>query len=115
MVNINGETWKILLVSPYHPSLQRPNGSFSIGCCDDNTKSIYINEDVNEIYLKKVLCHELVHACMYSYNIELNDQQEEILADLVATYGHEIINITNLIFTRLSNCRNDETGRSCLM
>ena len=113
MVNINGEVWAILLTSPNHPALQRPDGSFSIGCCDDTRKTIYINENVNEEYLKKVLCHELVHACMYSYNIELNDYQEEILADLVATYGHEIMNITNSIFVRLSECRNKNKGRLC--
>ena len=113
MVNINGEAWSIKLVSPNHPYLRRPTGSFSIGCCDDITKTIYINENVNEVYLKKVLCHELVHACMYSYNIELNDEQEEVLADLIATYGHEIMNITNSIFKRLSDCRNGKKGKSC--
>lgn len=115
MVNINGEAWTILLASPNHPALQRPNGSFSIGCCDDITKTIYINENVNEFYLKKVLCHELVHACMYSYNIELNEQQEEVLADLIATYGHEVMNMTNSIFTRLSSCRNENKGKSCFI
>ena len=115
MVNINGEAWTILLASPNHPALQRPNGSFSIGCCDDITKTIYINENVNEFYLKKVLCHELVHACMYSYNIELNEQQEEVLADLIATYGHEVMNMTNSIFTRLSSCRNEKQGKSCFV
>ena len=113
MVNINGEGWRILLVTPNHPYLQRPDGSFSIGCCDDITKAIYINENLNVVYLKKVLCHELVHACMYSYDIELNEYQEEILADLIATYGHEIMNITNSIFVRLSNCKNNNKGKSC--
>ena len=115
MVNINGETWTILLVSSNHPALKRPSGSFSIGCCDDITKTIYINENVNEIYLKKVLCHELVHACMYSYNISLNEQQEEVLADLIATYGHEVMTMTNSIFTRLSNCRNENKGKPCFV
>ena len=115
MVNINGEAWTILLASPNHPALQRPNGSFSIGCCDDITKTIYINENVNEFYLKKVLCHELVHACMYSYNVELNDYQEEVLADLIATYGQEIIFITNSMFKRLSDCRNNKKGESCYL
>lgn len=102
MVNINGENWRILLVSSNHPALMRPDGSFTLGCCDDLLKSIYIDENLNDRYLKKVLCHELVHACMYSYNVELNDHQEEVLADLVATYGHEIMYITNSIFKRLT-------------
>lgn len=115
MVNINGESWSIKLVSPNHPALCRPNGSFSIGCCNDISKTIYINQEVNELYLKKILCHELVHACMYSYDINLNKEQEEVLADLIATYGHEIMGITNSIFKRLSDCRKQNKGKSCII
>lgn len=101
MVNINGENWRILIVSSNHPAIQRPDGSFTLGCCDDDVKTIYICENLTDFYFKKVLCHELVHACMYSYNVNLNDYQEEVLADLIATYGQEIIFITNTIFKRL--------------
>jgi len=101
MININGEDWKIFLVSSNHPALMRVDGSYTIGCCDDDLKSIFIVEGLTDFYLRKVLCHELVHACMYSYNVDLNDYQEEVLADLIATYGQEIMYITNSIFTRL--------------
>jgi len=37
--------------------------------------------------MKKVLSHELTHAAMFSYNIEMSHDQEELFADLVATYG----------------------------
>lgn len=103
MININGENWRIFLVSPNHPALRTPTGLTSLGCCDDLLKSIFIDENVNDFYLKKVLCHELVHACMYSYNILLNDYQEEVLADLIATYGQEIVHMTNSIFKRLKD------------
>lgn len=72
MLNINGEDWRILLVSPFHPELYRSDGSLTIGACDDDTKSIYINENLPLVKVKKVLCHELVHACMFSYNVELS-------------------------------------------
>lgn len=101
MLNINGEDWKILIVSPTHPALHRSNNSFTIGACDDDTKSIYISENLTQRKMKKVLCHELVHAAMFSYNIELNLEQEELLADLIATYGQEIIGATNKIFNRI--------------
>ena len=113
MVNINGKGWKIYVVSSNHPALKKPNGSFALGCCDDSIKSIYIVEGLTDSYFKKVLCHELVHACMYSYNIDLNDYQEEILADLIATYGQEIMLITNSMFKRLSDCRNANKGYPC--
>lgn len=101
MLNINGENWRILLVSPFHPALYRSDGSLTIGACDDETKAIYLNENLPPQKMKKVLCHELTHACMFSYNVELNIGQEELLADLIATYGQEIIQETNKIFNRL--------------
>ena len=53
------------------------------------------------VFLKKVLCHELTHAAMFSYNVELTIEQEELLAELIATYGEEIIDITNILFYKL--------------
>lgn len=101
MVNINGENWRIFLVSPDHPQLLTSNKEYVLGVCDDNLKSIFINDSLNKYYTKKVLCHELTHAAMFSYNVDLDYKQEEILADLIATYGQEIINITNTIFKKI--------------
>lgn len=111
MININGEEWIILIASPNHPALQQPNGSYTLGVCDDNIKTIYIVDNLTPYYFKKVLSHELTHACMFSYNIILTLEQEELLADLVATYGQEIVQITNLLFGRLKTCdKNKKTG-----
>lgn len=101
MITINNEKWEIHLVSPFHSQLQRSDGGFALGVCDDNFKRIYINNELNSHYIKKVLCHELTHAAMFSYNIDLSIEQEELLADLMATYGQEIIHITNGIFKRI--------------
>ena len=109
MFNINGEYWRILLVSDNHPALMRQDGSFTIGSCDDTTKAIYIVEGLSNEYFKKVLCHEMTHACMFSYDVILTIEQEELLADLIATYGQEIVRTTNTIFRRLQ-C-NKKNGR----
>lgn len=101
MININGEEWKIVLVCPFHPALKRSDQGYTLGVCDDTIKTIFINSELNEKYIEKVLCHELTHAAMFSYNIELTLEQEEILADLIATYGQEIVYITNLVFKRI--------------
>ena len=53
--------------------------------------------------LKKVLCHEITHAAMFSYNVQLTLEQEQLIADLISTYGEEIVYITNKIFTKLEN------------
>jgi len=39
---------------------------------------------------------------MFSYHVELGIEQEELVANLIATYGQEIINVTNKIFSRIA-------------
>lgn len=101
MFNINGEEWRIVSVSFNHPKLYRSNGSLAVATCDDNSKTIYLNNTLKGKFLKKVLCHEITHAAMFSYNVDLTIDQEELLADLIATYGEEIIQITNKVFKRM--------------
>ena len=76
MLKINGENWRIVL-----------------------------NENLSPQMMKKVLCHEIAHAAMFSYNVDLSIDQEELLADLMATYGQEIIGKTNVIFNRIRENR----------
>ena len=101
MFNINGKDWEVLLVSPFHPGLKKTDNSFALGVCDDASKIIYINDQVNDMMLKKILCHEITHAAMFSYGVKLTLEQEELLADLLATYGNEIISVTNKIFNKI--------------
>lgn len=103
MFLINNIYWKLALVSPDFPLLRRGSGEYSIGACDNLTRTIYINNTLNGKLLKKVLCHEIVHAAMFSYNVDLSLEQEEILADIISTYGEEIIYVTNKVFNKLSN------------
>lgn len=101
MFLINNVYWKIALVSPDYPLLQRQSGDYSIGACDNLTRTIYINNTLSGELFKKVLCHEITHAAMFSYHVYLSIEQEEIIADLISTYGEEIIYITNKIFNKL--------------
>lgn len=87
MFNINGEEWRILAVSPDDLRLRRTDGGYTIGVCDDNLKCIFVATGLSMVLLKKVLCHEIVHAAMFSYNVDLTLEQEELVADLIATYG----------------------------
>jgi Zn-dependent peptidase ImmA (M78 family) len=81
--------------------LRTSDGSYSLGCCDDLVKTIYINNNLSNYHLRKVLCHEIAHAIIFSYNVTLTYEQEELLADIIASYGHEIVQATNLVFNRL--------------
>ena len=103
MFLINNVYWKLSIVPPDFPLLQRPNGSYAIGSCDSLMRTIYINEDIHGDLLKKVLCHEITHAAMFSYRVDLSIDQQELVADLISTYGDEIIYITNKIFSKLGN------------
>lgn len=105
MFKINGEQWFIKLVSPTSHALMRSDGTYTVGLCDDNTKTIYISDELYGEFLKKVIRHEVVHAAMFSYEVDLTLEQEEVLADLIATYGEEIINLTNVLFDKIAKRR----------
>jgi hypothetical protein len=98
MFYINGIKWKVEFTNSHNPILNN-----HLGMCDNETKTIYLANDLERYMLKKVLCHEIVHAAMFSYNISLSYEQEEIIADLIATYGKEIIDITNKVFKKLQS------------
>ena len=100
MIRINGELWRVRLVPPQHPILYR-NGNPALGCCDDITKTIYISNILSQREMKKVLCHEIVHAAMYSYDVEMSDYTEEIVADMIATYGNEIMSLTHMTYDKM--------------
>ena len=101
MFTINGEAWYIEFCDPRHPKLERSDGSLSVGACDDRDKTIYLNYNLQGPFLKKVLCHEITHAAMFSYNVDLTLEQEELVADLIATYGKERVGIANEVFKKL--------------
>ena len=63
--------------------------------------SIYILNNLTREKMRKVLCHEIVHAMMFSYQVPLTYRQEEIVAGIIDTYGEKIINITDKILERL--------------
>ena len=100
MIKINGELWRVRIVPPQHPALYR-NGNPAIGCCDDIVKTIFISNILTQREMKKVLCHEIVHAAMYSYDVPITDYVEEIVADLIATYGNEIMSLTHMTYDRM--------------
>jgi hypothetical protein len=51
--------------------------------------------------MQQVLCHEITHAAMYSYDVPISDPMEEVVADLMSAYGAEIISLTNMVSNRL--------------
>ena len=102
---INGIIWRVKIVPPTYPALLNYQGSFTLGCCDNNTKTIYIADGLRESKFMKVLGHEITHAAMFSYNVQLTYDQEELIADIIATYGNEIVEVTNRVFKKIKRER----------
>lgn len=48
-----------------------------MAACDDNDKIIYVSNLLSGASLKKVLCYEITHAAMFSYDVNLTVNQEE--------------------------------------
>lgn len=105
MFRINNIDWNIKFVNPHNPVLMRDNGDFSVGCCNNYDKTIYLSDELNGFFLKKVLSHELTHAAMFSYNISLPIMIEEHVADIVATYGKDILSLADLIYQDIKKDR----------
>ena len=98
MIIINGKRWRVQLVPPSHPYLLTHNLTTAFGCCDNIKKTIYINNTLSAEMIKKVLCHEIVHAFMFSYMIDLSYSEEELVAELMSQYGENILETTNIIY-----------------
>ena len=105
MINfiINNISWRVVQVPPTHPILLTSFGDFTLGCCDNDYKVIYVAQGLGWQKFKKVLCHEITHAAMFSYQVELTYDQEELIADILSTYGNEVITVTNKVFSKIRN------------
>ena len=95
---INGVRWRVRLVSPAHPMLLTPHKTHALGVCDKVTQTICIDNTLSPRKLKEVLCHETVHAFMFSYAIDLTYEEEEMVAELMSEYGEDILKQTNAVY-----------------
>lgn len=105
MFSINNEYWTVVLVYPDDITLLMPNGRYALGACNDMTKTIYISNTLHGEEFEKVLCHELTHAAMFAYDVILGHDEEELLAEVIATFGEEIVDITNTLFEKIRRGR----------
>ena len=101
MFVLNGYVWKVKIVIPNHPMLLQPNGRYAIGVCDNNYKLICLSNKLRGKVFKEVLCHEMVHAAMFSYHIKIEHDFEEFIANFISRYGHQITQITDVVFKNI--------------
>lgn len=110
MFDINGIKWDLKFVPYNSKELMRSDGSYTYGVTDMNTHCIYISNNICDGFLKKVLCHEIVHAYIISNNIYIPINIEEYICDAIASYGQHAINISNELYKNLSSYENYKCG-----
>ena len=91
MFTINGRDWDVVFAPARSKHLLRSDGSLTVGVTDGGYDTVFIADNLSDEFLRKVFCHELCYCFCMSYNITIPIQEEEFLADFVATYGEDII------------------------
>lgn len=99
---INGINWKIVFVDINNSKLFRSDGSQTVGMTDWNTCTVYLASNLHGKFLQKVLCHELCHCVCFSYDIHIDIEQEEFLADWVSVHGIQVIELLDDILTKIT-------------
>ena len=88
---VNNQEWDLVFVKPNSKNLMRSDGSITIGMTDNNKKTVYINNRLNEYLTDKVICHELAHVFAFEFEYFMDIETEEIVADFMSLYGRKII------------------------
>lgn len=91
MFEINGIEWDIVFTNPSSDLLRRSDGSLTCGVTDETTHCVYLSDMLQGAFLRRVVCHELVHCFMMSYSIHIPIDQEEFMASWISEYGEDLI------------------------
>lgn len=102
MFIINNTQWNLVFCDAYNNNLRRSDGSLTVGMTDNNTKCVYLSDMLQGKFLRKVVAHELVHCFCFSYDIYIPIEQEEFMADWVATYGEDLIYLLDDIMRNIT-------------
>ena len=88
---VNNQEWKLLFVKPNSKELMRSDGSITLGMTDNNVKTVFVNNRLNDYMTDKVICHELTHVFAFEFDYYMDIKTEEIVADFMSLYGRNFI------------------------
>ena len=88
---VNNQEWKLLFVKPNSKELMRSDGSITLGMTDNNVKTVFVNNRLNDYMTDKVICHELTHVFAFEFDYYMDIETEEIVADFMSLYGRNIM------------------------
>ena len=97
---INGVKWQIRLVTPNSNYLKRSDGTITLGVTDNELKTVFINRNLSDFMFQKVLTHEITHVFCFEMGCLLDIETEEIIADFLATFGREVLQVADDILCR---------------
>lgn len=103
MFYINGIKWNVCFVNCDNPILyDYINNVFSVATTDLLTHTIYISNEIYGNFLYKVLKHEIYHCYEFSMTYDFPTYYEEIIADFIANYGEELIDIAQNVYEQIT-------------
>ena len=88
---VNNQEWRLLFVKPNSKELMRSDGSITLGMTDNNVKTVFVNNRLNDYMTDKVICHELTHVFAFEFDYYIDIETEEIVADFMSLYSRNII------------------------
>ena len=98
--NIVDQKWIIRVVDSHDPHMV-VDGAVCRGCTWVGQSEIYMSNELTERTFKRVLLHELVHACLFATQMSVPDAfNEEQLCDFLAIYSEKILDLANKIEQR---------------
>lgn len=88
---VNNQEWNLVFVKPNSRNLMRSDGSITLGITDNNVKTVFINDRLNDYMTDKVICHELTHVFAFEFDYYMDIETEEIVSDFMSLYGRKIV------------------------
>lgn len=99
MIWICDKPWQVIYVPKHDRQLMRSDGTFTIGVCDNNAKTIFISNNLSRKMHDKCLLHELCHAFIFETGICFDVDTEELVCDFIASNGRNIIETADMILS----------------
>lgn len=97
---MNGDSWKVELVSPYDKRLVDRTHVLTVATTDPSSLTVYVSETLQGNFLMMVFIHELGHCAMYSFGLleEIHRmakpkywiKMEEFICSFLADFGLSI-------------------------
>lgn len=100
-MRINNNEWNLIPLNYSDDRLKRSDNVSVLGVCDNNVKTIYINDRLSDSMKERVLLHEITHIFCFEYQLNLDIDTEEILCDFMATYGRDVISVVDGILKQV--------------